>query len=140
MAENELSFDHIHVISTDPDATAQWYVDVLGAESAAKYEVRAAPQINVRLGGMSILVRGQRTGETPESASDMQQFADFASHNHWGTDHFGYTYKGDLYAYCDELKARGATLAVEPYEFNPGSVICYVAAPDGVSIEIVQAR
>ena len=58
---------------------------------------------------------------------------------------FGYTCcrmcaKGDLYAWCEELKTRGATFSVEPYEFNPGTVICYLAAPDGVSIEIVQAR
>jgi len=28
---------------------------------------------------------------------------------------------------------------VEPWEFKPGLVLCYVAAPDGVSIEIVQS-
>jgi hypothetical protein len=29
-------------------------------------------------------------------------------------------------------------MAVEPWEFKPGLLLCYVAAPDGVSIEIVQ--
>ena len=133
-----LQFQHIHLISSDPDATALWYVDVLGAEIASKSEVRGAPQINVRLGGISLLVRGKRAGEAPSTTAPMQQFADYASHNEWGTDHFGYTYKGDLYAYADELKAKGATFSVEPYEFVPGAVISYVAAPDGVSIEIVQ--
>ena len=28
---------------------------------------------------------------------------------------------------------------VEPWEFLPGISICYVAAPDGVSIELIQA-
>jgi type II secretory pathway component GspD/PulD (secretin) len=30
-------------------------------------------------------------------------------------------------------------MAVEPWEFKPGLVLCYVAAPDGVSIELMQA-
>ena len=30
-------------------------------------------------------------------------------------------------------------MAVEPWEFKPGLMLCYIAAPDGVSIEIVQA-
>ena len=29
-------------------------------------------------------------------------------------------------------------MTVEPWEFKPGLVLCYVAAPDGVSIEIIQ--
>lgn len=29
-------------------------------------------------------------------------------------------------------------MAVEPWEFKPGVVLCYVAAPDGVSIELIQ--
>ena len=44
-----------------------------------------------------------------------------------------------LWAYCEELRAKGATFVVEPWEFGPSSVICYLAAPDGVSIEIMQA-
>jgi catechol 2,3-dioxygenase-like lactoylglutathione lyase family enzyme len=37
-------------------------------------------------------------------------------------------------------RAKGATFVVEPWEFSPGGLICYLAAPDGVSIELVQAR
>ncbi len=136
----DLNFDHIHLISKDPDSTAAWYEKMLGAEIAGRYELRGAPQITVKLGGVNLLVRGQRSGESPGGTAPMQQFADFASHNEWGTDHFGYTYRGDLYAYVDSLKAKGAEFSVEPYEFNPGTVICYLAAPDNVSIEIVQAR
>ena len=135
-----LNFDHIHLISADPDATSQWYSDVLGAEIIRKSEVRGAIQISVRLGGATLLVRGQRAGEDPSSTGPMQHFADFSSHNEWGTDHFGYTYQGDLYAYAEELKAKGATFSVEPYDFSPGAVIGYISAPDGVSIELVQAK
>lgn len=135
-----LSFDHIHLISEDPKAAAAWYQEVLGGEIVADYELRGAPQINVRVGGMQVIIRGRRPGESPVSTRPMQDFADYSSHDEWGTDHFGYTYHGDLKAFCEEIRAKGATLAVEPWEFSPGALICYVAAPDGVSIELVQAR
>ena len=135
-----LSFDHIHLISEDPKAAAAWYEEILGGEIVADYELRGAPQINVRVGGMQVIIRGRRPGESPVSTRPMQDFADYSSHDEWGTDHFGYTYHGDLNAYCEEIRGKGATLAVEPWEFSPGSLICYVAAPDGVSIELVQAR
>ena len=44
------------------------------------------------------------------------------------------------WAFCDELKRKGVRMAVEPWEFKPGMVLCYVAAPDGVSIELIQAQ
>ena len=47
---------------------------------------------------------------------------------------------GDLTALVANMKSKGANFVVEPWEFNPGSLICYVAAPDGVSIEIVQGK
>lgn len=135
-----LSFDHIHLISEDAEAAANWYRDVLGGEILASYELRDAPQINVGLGGMNLIIRGRRPGEAPESTRGMEDFEGYSSHNEWGTDHFGYTYHGDLATYCETLKGKGATMAVEPWEFSPGSLLCYVSAPDGVSIELVQAK
>lgn len=135
-----LSFDHIHLISEDPKAAAAWYENILGGEIVADYELRGAPQINVQVGGMQVIIRGRRPGESPVSTRAMRDFADYSSHDEWGTDHFGYTYHGDLKAFCEEIRGKGATLAVEPWEFSPGALICYVAAPDGVSIELVQAR
>ena len=135
-----LTFDHVHLISADPRAAANWYVTILGGEIVAEYELRDAPQINIRVGGMTVIVRGQRPGEEPATARPMQDFDGYSSHDEWGTDHFGYTYRGDLKTYCEELRAKGAKFAVEPWEFSPGALICYLAAPDGVSIELVQAR
>ena len=135
-----LAFDHVHLISADPQAAAAWYRDILGGEVVAEYELRGAPQINVRVGGMTVIVRGKRPGEAPATTRPMEHFGDYSSHDEWGTDHFGYTYRGDLRAFCEEARAKGATFVVEPWEFSPGALICYLAAPDGVSIELVQAR
>ena len=139
-----LTFDHIHLISADPKAAAAWYEDILGAEIAGEYALRGAPQINVRLGGMTVIIRGARPGEEPVATRAMRDFGEaterYSSHNEWGADHFGYTYDGDLNRFCEELRAKGATFAVEPWEFSRGGLLCYLSAPDGVSIEIVQAR
>lgn len=135
-----IAFDHIHLISRDAKAAAVWYQDMLDAEIQAEYELRDAPQINVRLGGITLIIRGQRPGENPAATRPMQDYEGYSSHDEWGTDHFGFTYKGDLRGFVGELKSKGVEMAVEPWEFTPGNVICYVAAPDGVSIEIVQAR
>ena len=142
MSENKLSFDHIHIISEDPRAAAAWYVDKLDATINGEYELRGAPQIKVNLGGVTLLIRGRRSGEDPSMPRPMRDFEDYSSHNEYGTDHFGFTYRGDLRAYCEALRVRGVKFAVEPWEFISGSggVICYIAAPDGVSIELVQAR
>ena len=134
-----LSFDHIHLISRDARAAAKWYCEMFGGEIVAEQpQLRGAPQIDVRVGGMTLVIRGDRPGEAPATTNPMRHFEGFSSHNEWGTDHFGFTYRGDLMAFCAELKNKGVRMAVEPWEFKPGMVLCYVAAPDGVSIELIQ--
>jgi len=129
-------FDHIHIISENPKASADWYVEMFGATIAADTFARRAPQIFVDLGGMTILIRGRRPGETPVPARLIQPYADFSSHNAWGTDHF--LYQGDLAGFCDKLRGKGVTFPVELKKGVNGGLLCYVAAPDGVSIELMQ--
>jgi catechol 2,3-dioxygenase-like lactoylglutathione lyase family enzyme len=138
MSNPAFKFDHVHIISENPKASADWYVEMLGATIAADTVVRGAPQIFVELGGMTILIRGRRAGETPVAARPIQPYADFSSHNAWGTDHFGFLYEGDLAAFCDGLRAKGVSFPVELKQSVNGSVLCYMAAPDGVSIELMQ--
>src|SRR5947209_4872860 len=66
----------------------------------------------VELGGMTILIRGKRPGEAPTKKPPIRPFADFSSHDEWGTDHFGFMYEGDLTAFCDELRTKGITFPV----------------------------
>ena len=89
-----LTFDHVHLISANAKAAAAWYEDILGGEIVADYSLRDAPQINVRLGGMTVIIRGRRPGEEPGvSSRPMTDFgkasARYSSHDEWGTDHFG---------------------------------------------------
>ncbi|MEO8165495.1 MAG: VOC family protein [Betaproteobacteria bacterium] len=134
-----IAFDHIHLISRDAQAAAKWYQDMFDGEIAnVQDNLRGAAQIDVRVGGITLVIRGQRPGETPATTQPMRAFDGYSSHDEWGTDHFGFTYRGDLRKFCAELKNKGVRMAVEPWEFKPGMVLCYVAAPDGVSIEMIQ--
>ena len=125
MSPPALQFDHVHLISEDPEAAA-WYRDLL----------RGAPQIAVAFGSVSILIRGKRQGKEPGGKNALTHFADYVSHNQWGADHFGFSICGDLPTYCETLKARGAQFSVSPYEFLPGRAIAYLKAPDGVTVEL----
>ena len=138
MSNPAFKFDHIHIISKDPHASANWYVEMFGAAIVADTLARGAPQIFVELGCMTILIRGQRPGEAPVATRPIRQYADFSSHDGWGTDHFGFLYHGDLAAFCDGLRAKGVSFPVELKTGVGGSLLCYVAAPDGVSIELMQ--
>ena len=138
MSNPAFAFDHVHLISENPRAAAEWYVEMFGAEIARDGTAYGAPQIAVALGGMTILIRGRRDGEAPVPARPIRPFANFSSHNGWGTDHFGFLYRGDLTALCAELRAKGVTFPVELKKGVGGSLLCYAAAPDGVSIELMQ--
>jgi catechol 2,3-dioxygenase-like lactoylglutathione lyase family enzyme len=138
MSNPAFKFDHVHIISEMPHASANWYVEMFGATIEADTVSRRAPQIFVSLGGTTILIRGRRPGEDPLPTRQIQPYADFSSHNAWGTDHFGFLYNGDLTALCDELRAMGVSLPVPLKKGVGGSLLCYVAAPDGVSIELMQ--
>jgi catechol 2,3-dioxygenase-like lactoylglutathione lyase family enzyme len=138
MSNPAFKFDHVHIISETPHTSAAWYVKMFGATITADTVARGAPQIFVLLGGTTILIRGRRPGEEPTAARPIQPYADFSSHNAWGTDHFGFLYAGDLAAFCEELRAKGVTFPVALKQGVGGSSLCYVAAPDGVSIELMQ--
>lgn len=138
MSNQAFRFDHVHIISENPHASARWYVEMFGATIAADTVARGAPQIFVELGGMTVLIRGPRPGETPVAGRPIRPFADFSSHDGWGIDHFGFLYQGDLAAFVEELTAKGVTFPVPLKRGVGGSLLCYVAAPDGVSIELMQ--
>lgn len=127
MGSARVAFDHVHVISRDPEASVSWFVEKLGGERAEGAEVRGAPQIPVRLGGATVMVRGERTGERAAGKSGLQ----------WGTDHFAFRVEGDFQGFCDDLKAKGVKFTMEPRQFNPTTRIAFIEAPDGVSIELL---
>ena len=139
MSDPAFEFDHVHIISEQPKQAVQWYVRNLGASVKAETMARGAAQIFVDVGGKTVVIRGRRAGEDPVPARPIREFTDFSSHNEWGTDHFGLLYHGDLRALCEDLEARGVHFPVALKEGVGGRLLCYISAPDGVSIELMQA-
>lgn len=139
MFKPPLKFDHIHIISRAPKATVSWYVEMFGANVAADTLARGAPQIFLEVGGAKIVIRGKRPGEEPVDSRSIKPHSDFSSHGEWGTDHFGFLYAGDLEAFCEQLQSKGVTFPVPLKRGVNGKLLCYVSAPDNVSIELMEA-
>ena len=139
MVHPKLQFDHIHIISRDPQAAAEWYIEMFGATVTANTIARGAPQIFLDVGGTTIIVRGKRPGEEPVASRPIKAQSDFSSHGEWGTDHFGFLYDGDLEAFCKELCNKGVTFPVPLKRGVNGKLLCYVSAPDNVSIELMES-
>ena len=131
MPNPNITFDHVHLISKDATAAANWYVDKLGADIVRNVTVRGAPQVYVEIGGGTMLiVRGERPGESTSDKSGLE----------WGVDHFGVRIKGDFAAFCAGLKAKGVAFSVEPRDFNPTTQLAFINAPDGVSVELLNRK
>ena len=87
-----VAWDHIHLRSPDPETTAAWFVDILGAEI-----VRAPGRLDIRLGGANVFIAPVAPGDgvNPSPTTPYQ-----------GLDHFGLTVT-DIDAVAAELKAKG---------------------------------
>src|SRR5205809_1045808 len=65
MSNPAFEFDHIHIMSQSPKDSANWYVQMFGADIVADTVARGAPQIFLEIGGKTLIIRGQRPGEAP---------------------------------------------------------------------------
>lgn len=122
-----LSFDHVHLISPNPVAAADWYAEKLGGQITARTEVKGAPQILVRFKGATIIIRGVRTGESAADKAGLQL----------GIDHFGFQVSNGFDDYCNHLKSKGVVFTMDPVNFTPELRIAFIQAPDGVTIELL---
>ncbi|MFM9940504.1 MAG: VOC family protein [Hyphomicrobiaceae bacterium] len=120
-------FDHIHIFSKDPEATAKWYERMLGAEI-----IRTAPQgkprIDLKLGGANIFIL--------DVSADAKCAAP-VGHPHQGLDHFGLEVK-DIDKVCTDLKAKGVNFTRGPETIRPGTRIAFIEGPEKVSIELLE--
>ena len=120
------TWDHIHLRTTDPERTAQWYERVLGAQVIRSLQ-QGQPRIDLRLGGANIFIAPVAAGDgvNPPPTTPYQ-----------GLDHFGLSVSG-IDAIVAELKAKGAEFTREPTTVRPGVRVAFLRAPEGVSIELL---
>src|SRR2546428_12510712 len=120
------TYDHIHLRSPDPDATARYYQRMFGAEVIRSMQ-QGKPRIDLKLGGANIFIAPVAAGDgvNPPPTTPYQ-----------GLDHFGLTVSG-IDAVVAELKAKGAELTTEPTTVRPGVRVAFLRGPEGVSIELL---
>ena len=126
-------YDHVHLRSPDPEATAQFYEKMFGAEVShglypAGTPFAGQPRITMKLGGTSFYIAptDPRTanGDPPKAPT-------------FGLEHIGLMAE-NLDVAAAELKGKGAHFTMEPVTFIPGTKIAFVQAPQGVLVELIQ--
>jgi len=120
------TWDHIHLRSPDPEATAVWFERILGAEVLRSTQ-QGKPRIDLKLGGANIFIApvAADEGVSPPPSTPYQ-----------GLDHFGLAVSG-IDAIATELKAKGVVFTKEPTTVRPGVRICFIRGPQGISIELL---
>src|SRR3712207_2554065 len=99
-----ISFDHIHLRSPDPEATARWFEEMLGAEVVRTEQDGQPPRVDLKLGGLDIFIAPVPPGDAGIGAPPRPP--------HQGIDHFGFAVP-DLDA-AAALKAKGVEFTLEP--------------------------
>lgn len=110
-------FHHIHLATTDPQTTLNWYVNAFGGE-ITKF---AGIVPGIRYGDAWVLVKKVAEQPAPTKGRSID-------HVSWGFF--------DLDAAAVDLKAKGVKFASEPIAFGGGK-IAFIEGPDGVRIELV---
>ncbi|HYA07887.1 MAG TPA: VOC family protein [Xanthobacteraceae bacterium] len=120
-------WDHIHLRTTDPEAMAQWFETMLGAEVLRSVQ-QGKPRIDLKLGGANIFIAPVVDGDGTNAAPTIP---------YRGLDHFGLTVSG-IDAIAAELKSKGVEFTREPTTVRPGVRVCFIRGPEGVSIELLE--
>ena len=123
---SKFTYDHIHLRSPNPEATAAYYQSMFGAE-VLRTPQDGKTRIDLKLGGANIFIAPVAPGDgvNPPPITPYQ-----------GLDHFGLTVTG-FDAVVAELKAKGVELTREPTTVRPGVRVAFLRAPEGVSIELL---
>ena len=110
---------HVHVKTRDPKRTMQFYVDNLGATLVADLGARG---YRVNLHGLQLNITGIIDSQHREQ--------------HYGLEHIAVDtddYAGTL----AHLRAKGVRI-LEELPPNNGRRVCFLEAPDGVQIEVIE--
>jgi lactoylglutathione lyase len=119
----EFVFDHIHLRSTDPQKTAEFYEKMFGATviRSQKAEGGRGASARLELSGVTILIAQVKEGEPA------------------GLHHFGIRTTG-LENKVDGLKGKGVKFTQEVRVVNPTFKMSFLTAPDNVPIELQEGQ
>ena len=122
------SYDHIHLRTRDPMATAKYYEKMFEAKIIESVQSDGQKRIDLDINGLTVFIaRVSEEVNAPPGPAEPSL----------GLDHFGLQVD-NLDEAVAELKRRGADFTVEPRTIRPGLKIAFVLAPDGARIELLE--
>ena len=125
----KFTYDHIHLRSPNPEATAAFYERMFGAEVIRTMQ-QGKPRIDMKIGGADVFI----APVLPDGKTNPPPVTPYQ-----GLDHFGLSVTG-IDAVVAELKAKGAEFTLEPTDIRPGVRIAFLRGPEGVSIELLERK
>src|SRR6185312_890876 len=99
---------------------------MLGAEVIRSMQ-QGNPRIDLKIGGARVFL-------APVTAGDGVNAPPTTPYQ--GLDHFGLSVSG-IDAIAADLKAKGVEFTREPTTVRPGTRVCFIRGPQGVSIELL---
>jgi catechol 2,3-dioxygenase-like lactoylglutathione lyase family enzyme len=129
----EFRLDHLHFRSPDPEATAQFYQKMLGAQITRSIypdgsPYAGEPKLTMNLGGQKMLIAPTHQSKLTAAPPQAPYF---------GIEHIGLTVE-DIDAAAAELEAKGAEFVQKPAITASGNRNAFIRGPQDVFIEIIQ--
>ena len=112
--------NHVHLKTADPDKTAQFYVDTLGAKIVSQ-----SPN-----GGYRVDLHGLSLNITKFLAQKREQ--------KYGMEHIAID-TDELDALVEKLKGQGIHI-LEETVVSGGRRVCFFEGPDGVQLEFIEMK
>ena len=110
---------HVHVTTRDPKKTMQFYIENLGAKLLADQGDR----------GGRVSLHGLQLNITPLIDTQKRE-------QHYGIEHIAVD-TDDYTATLAKLRSNGVKI-LEELPPNNGRRVCFLEAPDGVQIEVIE--
>ena len=129
------SLDHIHIYAAEPENSARFYEEHFEAKVVLRNtNVNGDLRIFLALGGQILVVGCFPAGLAPAVPPEA---GDGAYAHGFGVAHFGLRVS-DVAGAIAELSTSGVHVLSQPVREPSGLTYAYVAAPDGVVVELTQ--
>ncbi len=129
------SLDHIHIYADDPESSARFYVEHFDAKPVVRNtNVNGNLRIFLALGGQVLVLGSFPVGLTPTRPPEP---GDGAYQQGFGVAHFGLRV-ASVEAALAELSEAEVPVLSQPVQERSGLTYAYIAAPDGVVVELTE--
>lgn len=122
----QYKWDHIHLQTADPDATAEFYETNFGASRVSRAVTGDQLRVIINLAGIALFIDRAAANATAAPEALVR-----------GVDHLALTVD-DLDGAIAQLSQRDVEVISGPTTVRPGLKIAFVRALDGVRIELLE--